>query len=241
MTDNHRRAALRGFRDGLPIGLGYLAVAFSLGIQAKRLGLTPFQGFLVSLLNNASAGEYAGFTAIASGSTLLGLALVTLVTNARYLLMSAALSQKFDPGAPFVHRLLVAFDVTDELFGLGISQEGYLNPYYMYGAFLLPLAGWSCGTALGIAMGSVLPARLVSALSVALYGMFIAVFVPPARKSRVVLALVLLGFALSWLCGALPALSFLTGGTKVIALTLLLAGLAARLFPVEEKEDGHAA
>ena len=242
MPETHGRAARRGFRDGLPIGLGYLAVAFSLGIQAKHLGMTPFQGFLVSLLCNASAGEYAGFTAIAANAALAELALVTLVANARYLLMSAALSQKFHPDTPFFHRLLVAFDVTDEIFGLAIARPGYLDPFYLYGAFILPLMGWSSGTALGIVMGSLLPARLVSALSVALYGMFIAVIIPPARKSRVVLLLVLVSFALSWLCGVLPALSGLTGSAKVIVLTLLLAGAAAALFPVAEKGGGdHAA
>ena len=243
METNRRRAVLRGLRDGLPIGLGYLAVSFSLGIQARKVGMTPFQGFLVSLLNNASAGEYAGFTAIAANATLLEIMLVTLVTNARYLLMSAALSQRFRPDTPFIHRVLVAYDVTDEIFGLGISQPGFLDPFYMYGAFVLPLLGWSSGTALGIVMGNLLPARLVSALGVALYGMFIAVVIPPARKNRVVLLLVLLSFAASWLCGVLPGLNALSGGTKVIVLTLVLAGGAAALFPVQEEggEDGYAA
>ena len=241
MIETRGRAMLRGLRDGLPIGLGYLAVAFSLGIQAKNLGMTPFQGFLVSLLCNASAGEYAGFTAIAGNAALAELALVMLVANARYLLMSAALSQKLREDLPFFHRLLIAFDVTDEIFGLAVAQPGFLNPFYLYGTFILPLAGWSSGTALGIVMGSLLPARVVSALSVALYGMFIAVIIPPARGSRVVLGLVLLSFGLSWLCGAVPLLSGLTGSAKVILLTLVLAGAAGVLFPVREEGEGHAA
>ena len=242
MNSNRKAAVLRGIRDGLPIGLGYLAVAFSLGIQARAIGMNPFQGFLVSLLCNASAGEYAGFTAIAANATLLEVAVVTLVATARYLLMSAALSQKFNPRAPFYHRLLVAYDVTDEIFGLAIGQPGFLDPAYTYGTFVLPLLGWSSGTALGIIMGNVLPARIVSALSVALYGMFIAIIIPPARKSRIVLGLVLLSFLASWLCGVLPGVRLMTGSLRVILLTVLLAGLAAVLFPVEEeKEEDHAA
>lgn len=131
-----RRVFLAGVRDGVPIGLGYLAVAFSLGIAARNAGLNAFQGFLISLLNNASAGEYAAFTVIAADSGFLEMALITLITNARYLLMSCSLSQKFSPDTPLYHRLLVGYDVTDELFGIAIARPGYLDPFYSYGAFL---------------------------------------------------------------------------------------------------------
>ena len=238
MEENRARSFASGLAAGLPIGLGYFAVAFSLGIRAKAIGMTPFQGFLVSLLCNASAGEYAGFTAIAAGAGLLELALVTLVANARYLLMSAALSQKFDPRTPFVHRFLVAFDVTDEIFALGIAREGYLDPFYMYGVFVLPLCGWSTGTALGIVMGSVLPARLVSALGVALYGMFIASIIPPARRDRVVLGLLAVSFALSGAFCVLPLTRGMSDSLRVIVLTIFLAGAAAALFPRKEEDHG---
>ena len=166
---------LRGMRDGLPIALGYFAVAFTLGIAARNAGLGPLHGLVSSLLVNASAGQYAGYAMIAADATLWEMAAMILVVNARYFLMSCALSQKFSPETPFYHRLLVGFDVTDELFGLAIAQEGWLPPVYMYGAMMLSMPGWASGTALGIAAGRVLPARLVSALSVAVYGMFIAV------------------------------------------------------------------
>ena len=153
--------------------------------------------------------------------------------------MSAALSQKFDPAAPFIHRPLIAFDVTDEIFALGISRPGRLDPFFMYGVFVLPLAGWSSGTALGIVMGDVLPARLVSALGVALYGMFIATIIPAARKDRIVCGLVALSFLASALFDLVPALSGITGSMRVIVLTLALAGLAAALFPrTEEQGEG---
>ena len=177
-----RRVFLAGVRDGVPIGLGYLAVAFSLGIAARNAGLNAFQGFLISLLNNASAGEYAAFTVIAADSGFLEMALITLITNARYLLMSCSLSQKFSPDTPLYHRLLVGYDVTDELFGIAIARPGYLDPFYSYGAFLPAIPGWAIGTALGVTAGSILPARLVSALSVALFGMFLAIIIPPSKK-----------------------------------------------------------
>ena len=237
----HTPALVRGMRDGVPIGLGYLAVAFSLGIAARNAGLNAFQGFLVSLLNNASAGEYAGFTTIAADASYLEIAVVTLIANARYLLMSCALAQRFAPGTPFYHRLLVGFYVTDELFGITIARPGMLNPYYTYGAILLASPAWATGTALGIIAGNALPLRVVSALSVALYGMFLAIIIPPARQNRVVAGLVLLSFVASYACGVLPGISQFSEGTRTIVLTVVLSAGAAVLFPVKsEEEKTHA-
>lgn len=230
-----RSVLLEGMRDGIPIGLGYLAVSFSLGIAARNAGMTAFQGFLMSLLNNASAGEYAGISVIAVNGTYLEVALVTLIANARYLLMSCALSQRFQPGTSLIHRLLIGYDVTDELFGITIARPGILNPYYTYGAILVAIPGWSVGTALGIIAGNVLPARVVSALSVALYGMFLAIIIPPARKDRVVAGLVILSFAGSWAAGWLPLVSGLSGGTRTILLTVAISAAGALLFPVKQE------
>ena len=234
------RVLLAGIRDGLPIGLGYLAVSFSLGIAARNAGLNAFQGFLISLLNNASAGEYAAFTVIAADSGFLEMALITLITNAHYLLMSCSLSQKFSPDTPLIHRLLVGYDVTDELFGIAISRPGYLDPLYSYGAFIPAIPGWALGTALGVTAGSILPARVVSALSVALFGMFLAIIVPPARKNRAVLLCVLVSFALSGLFAVLPVVKALSEGMRTILLTIVIASAAALLFPVADEEEGKA-
>lgn len=234
------RVLLAGIRDGLPIGLGYLAVSFSLGIAARDAGLNAFQGFLISLLNNASAGEYADFTVIAADSGFLEMALITLITNARYLLMSCSLSQKFSPDTPLIHRLLVGYDVTDELFGIAISRPGYLDPLYSYGAFIPAIPGWALGTALGVTAGSILPARVVSALSVALFGMFLAIIVPPARKNCAALLCVLVSFALSGLFAVLPVVKALSEGMRTILLTIVIASVAALLFPVADEEEGKA-
>jgi len=222
-----RRVFLSGVRDGVPIGLGYLAVAFSLGIAARNAGLNAFQGFLISLLNNASAGEYAAFTVIAADSGFLEMALITLITNARYLLMSCSLSQKFSPDTPLYHRLLVGYDVTDELFGIAIARPGYLDPFYSYGAFLPAIPGWAIGTALGVTAGSV----------------FLAIIIPPSRKNPVVLGCVAVSFAASWLCSVLPLTKALSEGTRTILLTVVIASAAALFFPVkdepEQKEEQH--
>ena len=230
----NRQALNEGIRDGIPIGLGYFVVAFTLGIAAKHAGLTPFQGFLTSFLNNASAGEYAAFTVIAADASYLEMALITLVANARYMLMSTVLSQKFSNDTPFYHRILVGFDVTDEIFGITVARPGKLNPFYNYGAMLVALPGWSIGTALGIMAGNILPISVVSALSVALYGMFLAVIIPPAKKDRIIAMTVVISFILSFI--AANIFSDISAGTRTIVLTILIAGIAAFICPVDEKD-----
>ena len=228
---------LRGLRDGIPIGLGYFAVSFGIGISAHSAHLSIFQGFLLSFLNNASSGEYGGITIIAADSGLWAMALMMLVVNARYLLMSCALAQRFSPDTPFFHRFLIGYDVTDELFGITIARPGWLNPYYTYGAILVAAPAWSIGTALGIIAGNLLPLRAVSALSVALYGMFLAIIIPPARKSRVVAGLVAVSFFLSFICSYLPGIPTLSDGTRTILLTVLISCAGAILFPVKTEEE----
>ena len=233
-----RQVLINGIRDGIPIGLGYFAVSFSLGIAARKAGLSPFQGFLASLFNNASAGEYAAFTLIAANAGYLQVAIITLIANARYLLMSCALAQSFFTGhVRFSTVFSLVTIVTDELFGITIARPGWLNPYYTYGAILVAAPAWSIGTALGIIAGNLLPLRAVSALSVALYGMFLAIIIPPARKSRVVAGLVAVSFFLSFICSYLPGISTLSDGTRTILLTVLISCAGAIMFPVKTEEE----
>lgn len=183
-----KRHFLRGLRDGFPIGLGYFAVSFGLGISCRAANLTAFQGFLLSFLNNASAGEYGGITIIASDSGFLIMAAMMLVVNARYMLMSCALSQHLSPDTPLIFRLIIGYDLTDELFGIAISQPGYLNVWYYIGAMCAAMPCWSAGTVIGVLLGNLMPVWAVSGFSVMLFGMFIAIIVPmgkrPARSAR---------------------------------------------------------
>ncbi|MGN0494549.1 MAG: AzlC family ABC transporter permease [Acutalibacteraceae bacterium] len=227
----------KGLRDGIPIALGYFAVAFTLGIVAKKAGLTAFQAGLASALTNASAGGYAGFTLIAASAGYLEVALTELTVNARYLLMSCALSQKLSPQTSLLHRLLVAFDVTDEIFGISVSVTGTLNPFYNYGAMTVAIPGWALGTVFGVITGNILPASLVSALGVGLYGMFLAIIIPPAKKNRVIAGLVVISMAASLAFAKLPLISSVSSGMRIIILTVALSLAAAVLFPVKEEED----
>jgi len=236
-TKNNLTVFKQGLKDGIPIGLGYLAVSFSLGIAAKTAGLTPLQGFVVSLLCMASAGEYVGFLSIAAGAAYIEIAIATLIANARYLLMSTAMSQRMESKLSIKHRILMAFGITDELFGIAIARPGYLNPYYSYGAFISSAFPWALGTSLGIIAGNMLPARLVSAFSVALYGMFLAVIIPPAKKDKVIAGLIIICFGASYVATQLPILKDFTDGTRTIILTVVIASLAAILFPKEVTDE----
>jgi len=235
-SGSYKSIYLHGLKDGFPIGLGYLAVAFSLGITAKYAGFSAMQGFWLSLLNVASAGEYAGIAQVSAQATLLETALVILVTNARYLLMSASLSQHISPGMKFYHRFCISFGVTDELFGIGIAYPGYVSPIYMYGAFTSSIPLWAIGTPLGIIAGNILPDMLVRTLSVAIFGMFLAIIIPPAKQNPTVRVCVILSFAASFLWNLAPFFKGLSTGTKTIVLTVIIAGIASILRPVDEGE-----
>ena len=223
---------LKGMKDGLPVALGYLAVSFTLGIAAVKSGLTPFQAFATSALNNTSAGEFAAFSLIGAGVSYMEIALTTLILNMRYILMSCALSQKIDKNTPIVHRFLMAYDVTDEIFGLSIMSEGRLDPKYTYGLIAISAPSWAIGTYLGAVMGSVMPAGVLSAMNLALYGMFIAVIVPPAKKDKTIAVVIAVSMLSSLMFSILPGLREISSGIVVIILTVVISVAAAILFPV---------
>ncbi len=223
-------------RAGVPICMGYFAVAIALGISARGAGISSLQAALTSLLINASAGEYVGFALIAVGASYVEVALMEAVANARYLLMSASLSQKLDTKTRLWERLLLGFTVTDEIFGISVSLVGKLSPYFTYGAFVVATFGWTSGTFVGAVLGNVLPSRLLSALAVGLYGMFISVFIPEAKKNKIVAFLVAISFALSFACEKLPYVRDISSGIRTIILTVVISLAAAILFPIKESE-----
>lgn len=245
MTDNkiensEQKTAASDFTDGIiagvPIGLGYFAVAFSLGIVAKHANLTAIQGFIASFMCLASAGEKALFDSIASSASYIEVAIITLVVNARYLLMSCSLSQKFTEETSFFDRFIVGFGISDELFGIAVAREKY-RPAFSYGAFLVAVPMWSFGTFFGVLAGNHLPARIVSALSVALYGMFLAIVVPPTRKNTAIRLIVLSSFLSSFLFSILPLLKTISAGTRTIILTIAISAIAAIVKPLKEPEE----
>ena len=227
----------RGIQNGVPIALGYLAVSFTLGIAARNAGLTAWQGAAASVTTVASAGEYAGFNVIQAGAGYIEMAIMMFVINARYLLMSCSLSQKLAPDLPLVHRLLIGWGITDEIFGVASVVPDKLNPWYNYGMMAISIPAWTVGTAIGIAVGNILPHHVVSALGVGLYGMFLAIIIPEGKRSRVVLGCIAVSFASGWLASVLPVVREWSEGMRILLLTVVISAGAALLFP--RKEDAQ--
>ncbi len=224
----------KGIHDGIPIALGYLAVSFTLGIAAGNAGMASFPAAFMSLTNLTSAGEFAALGLMTAGAAYGEMAGTQLIINLRYLLMSCALSQKLSPKMPFYHRILMAYGITDEIFGIAAGAGEVLNPFYIYGALAVAVPGWTLGTWLGVVSGDVLPGRVLSALNVAIYGMFIAIIVPPARKERILAAIIAISMGASLLFTCLPLISRIPSGMRIIILTVLIAGAGAVLCPIKE-------
>ena len=231
----------RGVLDGLPICLGYLSVSFAFGIFSVKSGLSVIETLLISMTNVTSAGQLAGVPVIASGGSLAELAATQLIINLRYSLMSVSLSQKLGRDVRVFDRFAIAFVNTDEVFAVASSKEGKVGKYYMYGLILLPFVGWSVGTFIGASAGSIFPPVVVSCLGVAIYGMFIAIITPVARRDKSVAICVLISIALSCAFRYVPFLSAVPNGFVIIICAVAASTVAAVLFPVNtETEEGCA-
>jgi predicted branched-subunit amino acid permease len=231
----------RGLRRGIPIALGYLSVSFGFGISAVNRGLSPLTAVLISLTNLTSAGQVAGLDVILMGGSLIEMALTQLTINLRYFLMSLTLSQKLSPAFTLPHRLIASFGITDEIFGVAASEQGDVPPRYMYGLILLPFFGWTLGTLLGAVAGNILPSSVKFALGIAIYGMFVAIVLPPAKKQKGVRVAALLAIVFSLIIAYVPIFKFITSGFAVIVSALVASVAAALLFPIDEGKEGEGA
>lgn len=228
---------LNGLKDGIPIAAGYFAVSFSFGIAAVAAGLAPFEALLISMTNLTSAGQFAAIGIMAGGGSYIEVAMTQFVINLRYALMSLSLSQKLDRSFSRLHSLILGHAVTDEIFAVAMSRQGKLRPIYFLGLAALPYAGWAGGTAAGAFLGALMPETLTSALSVSLYGMFIAIIVPAAKKDRSVLTVTLISIALSFAIYYIPALDFISSGFSIIICAVIASAAGALLFPAEKEGE----
>lgn len=226
-----------GMREGMPVCIGYFSVCFGFGAMAVAQGLTVLQSVLISAANLTSAGQFAGLTVIAAGAAMLEMVLTQLVINSRYALMSLALGQRLGPGVGTGKRLAMAFFNTDEIFALAMARREPVTPAYFLGAGFVAAAGWVSGTALGAFAGTVLPLSVRTALGVMLYGMFIAIVVPPAREEKPMLAALLLALVFSCLFTWVPVLKGVSAGLAIVICTVAAAAICAALFPLEDEED----
>ena len=225
----------KGIKDGVPIALGYLSVSFTFGMMAVAGGLPVSLAVAISMTNLTSAGQFAGLSLLLSGGGYFEMALTQLVINLRYALMSVSLSQKFHKSVTVLDRLLIAFGNTDEIFAVASGQKAEVGKKYMYGLIFMPYLGWALGTLLGAAASAVLPETVRSALGIAIYGMFLAIFIPPMKHSRAVTAVVLTAAGLSCLFAYVPVLNRVSTGFVIIICAVVAATLGAVLKPIREE------
>ena len=228
-----------GVRGGVPVGLGYFSVSFGFGAMAVSQGLKAMDATLISLTNLTSAGQFAGLTVIVAAATLWEMILTQIIINSRYALMSLALSQRMGQRIGFLPRLVIAFFNTDEIFALAMDRKEPLTVPFMLGLGTLPILGWTSGTLCGALAGSVLPPAIQAALGVMLYGMFIAIVVPPAKQEKEVLAAVVLALTCSCLFAWVPVLQNISAGLAIVICTVAAATVCAALFPIQEEEEAE--
>ncbi|AOZ96707.1 Predicted branched-chain amino acid permease (azaleucine resistance) [Butyrivibrio hungatei DSM 14810] len=225
-----------GCRDAIPVCLGYIAVSFAFGIESSKIGMSVFQAIMTSLLNVTSAGQFSALEIIARNGSFIELAILQLIINLRYMLMSTALSQKLDPELGTGYRLGISYGVTDEIFALSVLKKGKLYPLYSYGLIFISVFGWVLGTGLGAFAGQIMPQRIISCLGLAIYGMFIAIIIPDTRTSKPVLMVVIAAMALSTIFTFAPYLKAISSGFRIIIITVFVAAIAAVYAPVKEEE-----
>jgi len=224
-----------GVKAGMPVCVGYFSVSFGFGAMVVAQGLSVLQGAMISATNLTSAGQFAGLTVIAAGGTILEMILTQLVINSRYALMSLALGQKLGPGVGTGKRLLAAFFNTDELFAIYMAGYRNLNVSFIVGAGIIAAVGWVSGTAVGAVAGSILPMTLRTALGVMLYGMFIAVVIPQAKKEKTMLYCMLIALVFSCMFKWVPVLNATSAGITIVICTVAASAVCAMLFPIDEE------
>lgn len=234
---SRRVSFMQGAKDGTPIFLGYLSVSFAFGIMATESGLSAWIAQMISMTNLTSAGQVAGTVLMVSGASLVEIAMTTLVINLRYTLMSLSLSQKLDSGVSVWKRLLLSFGITDEIFAVAMQQSGAVGAAYLAGLIFTPYLGWAGGTFLGATAADLLPLGVRSALGIAIYGMFLAIIIPPAKAAKPIRFTVVLAVLFSCIFRFVPGLRRLSGGWVIILCAVAVSSAAALRYPVDEKEE----
>lgn len=227
----------RGLKNGIPICTGYIAVSFAFGIAAGSKGLTTLQAVIMSITNVTSAGQYASLDSIRDGVSLVEMAILQFIINLRYMLMSTALTQKLSPRTGIIHRMCIAYGVTDEIFALSVLNKGELKPAYSYGLISISVFGWILGTFMGAFAGQILPPILIACLGLAIYGMFIAIIIPPSRDNKAVMCVVICAMLFSCIMTFAPVLKDRSSGMRIIIVTVIISTLAAVFFPVKKEEE----
>lgn len=235
-----KKEFLQGIKDGFPICLGYFSVSMAFGLTAVLSGLPIWSAILMSLSNLTSAGQFAGANILTENGTFIELAITTLIINIRYFLMSLSVSQKVQPNLTIKERMAISFGITDEVFAVSMQRKSELSSLYMFGLILTPIIGWTAGTATGAIASQFMPQILSNAMGIALYGMFIAIIIPPARENKSIMFTIIIAIILSFIFEYLPLFSVISGGWSIIIITIIVSAVSATLFPIKSENSKEA-
>ena len=228
---------ITGIKDGIPICLGYFSVSLAFGLTAVLSGMPVWAAVITSLTNLTSAGQFAGTNLMLAHGNMIEMAISMLIINARYFLMSLSVSQKVEQKMTMPQRMAISYGITDEIFAVSMQRKTELTTPYMAGLITTPVLGWTFGTLTGAVASSLMPEILASALGIALYGMFIAIIIPPAREQRSVLFAIVLAIAFSVAFPYIPLLNKLSSGWSIIVITLVVSAIAAWKFPIAVEDE----
>ncbi len=229
----------RGLAAGIPIALGYMSVSFTFGIMAVSYGLAWWQALIISMTTVTSAGQFAGIGIMIHPGQYFQMLISQITINIRYSFMSISVGQKADSRFKGLSRWILGFMMTDEIFAVATQEESVSRSFFA-GLATLPYIGWALGTLFGAILGSILPERLMSALSLAIYGMFVAIVVPEMKKSRPVVLVAILAILLSCMFYYVPFLSTISSGITITVVAIAAAVIASLLFPVMDEADAQS-
>ncbi len=231
---------LRGLKLGVPIGLGYLSVSFTFGIMAVSYGFYWYQAVLISMLTLTSAGQLAGIQVMVNPGQYITMLISQLTINVRYSFMSVSLTQTVSKNFRGIKRWLLGFFMTDEIFAVA-SQEKDTSAKLFLGLSTAPWIGWTLGTLFGSLIGNVLPPIVMNALCIAIYGMFLAIVIPPAKKSKPIVIVIVIAVFISCILHYVPYLNQIPTGISISISAVIASLIGAFTFPIQDKNEGECA
>lgn len=227
---------IEGIKNGFPIGLGYLSVSFAFGIMSIESGLYWWQALLISMTTLTSAGQLAGIGIMAFPHMYIEMLVNQLTINVRYAFMSVSLSQKTDSRFKGIFKWLLGFFITDEIFGVAVSKKSISRSFFL-GLSITPYIGWAVGTLVGALLGQIFPDVVMNALSIAMYGMFIAIILPACKSDYRTSIVVVLSAIISCLIYFIPYLNGFFGVLAISVSAVIAAVAGAIIFPRRENID----
>jgi len=213
-----RASFFAGGKKAIPIMLGYAPLGLAFGVIARGKGLDVPQTALMSLLVFSGSGQYIGVGLLAAGASIPAILLTTFLVNLRYLLFSAAMAPHVKKMPSLVQSIL-AFGITDETFTLNMAEfdKKEADRDFMLGVNIFSHLSWIASTAIGAAIGDMIPDINKYGMNFALPAMFIALLIMQIKDRNTVWVAVIAGVL------AIGINLLTANGSSIIVATMIAA------------------